>query len=289
MKVSNLAIIGLGQLGGSLLYALNKNNFTENILVSSQNPQTLKIIKEKKLATIGPLEAIIPQADLIILATSIEKVKSFLVDNTEFIKENAVITDVSSVMEEIKSVVNKLEKKYNWTFIASHPMAGTEKTGFENASKKNLYKGKKVFICPSNNKKANEIVKALWTSLKSEIIEISPQEHDKILAFSSHILHLLSAIITKINLEKSDKSQKAACAGAFRDFSRISSSSPNMWKEIIKNNQKNIIKSIDYLNEELISFKKTLIEQDYEKIEEYLKKANILHKEWLSKKFKKKI
>ena len=287
MEIKNLAIVGLGQLGCSLLYALNKNKFAKNILVSTQNSELITNIIKKKLAQVASkdLEAVIPQADFIVLCTPINAVKYFITEKSHLLKKGAILTDISSVMGEIIDTASLALKGKKCFFVSSHPMAGTEKVGFKNASP-NLYKNTKTFLCPSHNEKANFLVKSFWENLDSEVIEIDKKTHDTFLAYSSHLLHLLSAIITDFNLSPQNYKRESACAGAFKDFSRISSSCPQMWKEVIENNKNNLIESIDSLEKKLTFLKDIIENNNFDLLENYLKKMKNLHQNWIELKNK---
>lgn len=282
--IKNLTIVGLGQLGGSLLYALqSKPQICEKILVSTREESVLADVLKKKLASEATkdLKKILPKSDFVIFATPIDVLNKLLFQYHSYLKKGAIVTDLTSVMQNpVKANTSLLDKNHCF-YISSHPMAGSEKTGFKHSFKENLYSGKTIFVCPHKNKLATDLLISFWENLGGNIVPIGAKEHDLTVAKSSHLLHVLSSLVTEMNLNSKNKIQWNSCAGAFKDFSRISSSSPEMWLDIFQKNKKELLTVIEEFQQNLDIFKKTLTQDQGEKIIRQLENAYNLHTQWI--------
>ena len=150
-------------------------------------------------------------------------------------------------------------------FIGSHPMCGSEKSGHENAEE-GLYNEKAVYICQPKNSSSNaqNVIRQFWQKIGSRVTLIEPKLHDTLVTNTSHTLHIIAAIIVN-NAKKSvsmmnlpHMALQAACAGGFKDTTRIASSCPQMWTEIIKQNKEEVSKSLTNFIEELQNVQKMI-------------------------------
>ena len=285
IMINNLGIIGLGQLGGSLLYQLEATKgLCQKIIISTQNQDTINYVLKNNLAQeAGSIGDVLQQCDFVIFATPIKVLNLLISQYVNDIQPNCIITDMTSVMGSPVEANTSIVDEKGAIFISSHPMAGNETVGFSNSIKDNLYEGKKIFVTPHNNRGATEKVLAFWQKLKATTIEIGAKEHDQIVAKSSHLLHTLSSLVTQTNLKSDSELDWGACAGAFRDFSRISSSLPEMWLDIFQENKSSLIEAVENFVVLLNEFKETLVNEDWETVTNELELSKQLHQKWLKK------
>ena len=185
-----------------------------------------------------------------------EKIIPYL---NKFLDKKSIITDVGSTKKNILRLKNKkLNKSLDW--ILSHPISGSEVSGPKFGSK-NLFKNKWCIIINDKNKKKVKKVVRFWKKLGSKVIFMDPIEHDKILAITSHLPHLIAynLIKTAQNFQKKEKKNIIKySAGGLRDFSRIAASNEIMWRDVFFNNKKNMINTINMFIKNLKVFKKNI-------------------------------
>ncbi len=179
-------------------------------------------------------------------------------------------------------VVNSIERiiPENVQFIGTHPIAGSDKTGFENA-RNNLFQCARVIITPTKNtnKKALNKVTKMWQMIGAFVEYMSPEEHDSIYALMSHLPHLISFCLVN-TVESIDKNLIKYAGSGFRDTTRIAKSSPDIWKDIFLMNRENILKMLDIFIDKVKEIRNHLSEEQSEdKIVEFILKAKKLREE----------
>lgn len=239
-------IIGLGLMGGSLAIDLKKKKLAKKILGHSRKKSNLDWAKKHKIIdeAIYDLKEGIERADLIILGVPVEVIPELFKEIKAHAKDEVLVIDLGSTKAQIINSAKKiLPKKIH--FIGCHPMTGLETTGVKSAQA-DLYKNKKCILTPvSSNKKNLDKVKKLWIKIGSEVLMMNEKDHDKNLAFSSHLPQIISYVLdSTIQKNISLKTLKTIIGNGYRDTTRIAGSGPEMWMDIIKQNRKNILVSL---------------------------------------------
>jgi prephenate dehydrogenase len=279
-----ICIAGLGQMGGSLAMALKeKQNPCE---VIAWSPYQNEIDKALELGLISSgstdISTTIGIADFTILCQPVEALIQFAKDNADKFKKGSIVTDISSVKSIIADEVRPAFNEAGVHFIGSHPMAGSEKSGMENGSA-DLYNKCIVFICSfcTDDPAAINIVREFWRDLDTKPFEVDAIDHDEAVASTSHMLHITSSVATHIALEDSKyELAKLACAGSFRDTSRIAASCPKMWRDITKTNKTAVLKAMQQTIDELEILKQAITDGDWNKLENYLARGRELREKW---------
>ena len=172
-----------------------------------------------------------------------------------------------------------ISEKIRKNFIAAHPMTGTEKSG-PKAAIDDLYEGKTVVFCDledNGNLHVNKAFK-IFQEIGMRIVVMDSNQHDIHACYISHLPHIISFSIANTVMGHEDpKSIIALAAGGFKDMSRIAKSSPRMWGDIFKQNRKNLLASIDLFESQLQNARKMVEDENYEELEDWMKKANTLH------------
>lgn len=261
-------IVGLGLIGGSIAKAASERKIFRRMFAVDIDEETLKKIEKEKIAerVTNNIFDVVNDTDILILSTppdQIAKVAKKIIKNTD---GNLVITDVGSVKERIvEEIENELSQNVN--FIGGHPLAGTEFSGFD-ASFSTLFDGKICVLTPTSrtNPEALRRVKEMWERLGSVVVEMDPKEHDRIFAMVSHLPHVLAYTIvsTVANAEQYNGELFQFTGAGFRDFTRIASSDPIMWRDICLLNSNNILYAIECFERELKNLKKAIKEVDGE-------------------------
>jgi 3-phosphoshikimate 1-carboxyvinyltransferase len=228
-------VVGLGLIGGSVAKGLRKFNPSQTLLATDSNADSLALAKDTKIISgSGTLEEMAKLADIIVLAVP-PLMLPFTINCLEtHVRAGTVVTDVASVKSHISEALKNTGKAFQESFVPGHPIAGSEKSGFEAASV-DLFEGRKVILTPGPQTKTSAValVNILWRSLGAQVLGMSLKKHDEVLAATSHLPHALAfAIVDALsNQEGSDDIFRYA-AGGFADFSRLASSNPVMWSDI---------------------------------------------------------
>jgi prephenate dehydrogenase len=255
-----VTIIGVGFMGGSLGLALKKHQLAREIIGVSQRQASL--MTALKMNAIDQAESdvakAVQNADLVVLATPVQTILQFLPLIHQHVRRGCIVTDIGSIKIEITETAERILKEPSF-FVGSHPLAGSEKSGVENA-RADLFENSVCIMTPTNltNQVAKEKVKHLWAKLGAQVKFLSPSEHDEIFGFISHMPHLMA-----FGLMESIPPQffEYATQG-LKDTTRIASSSPQMWNDIALANSKNILKALDELVKQFSTMRKAIIDRD---------------------------
>ena len=272
----NIGIIGLGLMGGSLAKAVKRYGIASKVYGFTNSEKNKNDILQLNLVDeLVDLEALKKVSDVIILAIPVDAIIGMF-PNFLDIDENTTIIDMGSTKEYI---VKSIPKEIRKNFIAAHPMTGTEKSG-PKAAIDDLYEGKSVVFCDLEDNANLHVNRAfkIFQAIGMRIVVMDSEQHDVHACYMSHLPHILSFSLANTVMNNEDpKSIIALAAGGFKDMSRIAKSSPRMWGDIFKQNKKNLLASIDLFENQLQNAKKMVEEDNYEDLEEWMKKANTLH------------
>lgn len=272
MQFGTICIIGPGLIGGSIGLGLKKRNLAKTIIGVGHRASSLENAIKMHAIDIGLLneKEAVKDADIVILATSVNTIIDTGKKIIPFMKTNAILTDVGSTK---KYIVERLthDMRKDITFVGAHPIAGSEQRGVEFATP-DLFEGCTCIITPSDHTTPEiETISQLWRFLGAKIKFLSPEQHDEILAFVSHLPHLAaSCLINTINAE-----YLVCGASGLRDTTRVASGDPELWFDIFCQNRENVIKSIDRFMVELGEFRNDLLNKNNAKILDRLKDAKL--------------
>ena len=270
----------MGLLGGSFARVCKKKGIAKSIVGFGRNENNL--IKAANLGIIDKysldLNQAVDNADFVLLAAPIGSLLPLVRSMIPSLKKESIVSDVGSVKGRI---VTDLENALpdDVYFVGAHPIAGTEKSGADNSFAE-LFEGAKCILTPTGgtNKNALNMVKELWKIMGSEIIEMDPHKHDKIMAAVSHLPHVIAYAITFLMLElQQEWPNLLSYSGAgFRDFTRIASSHPAIWRDICEHNSKALIKTIERYETTLSQFKNLIKEKNWLVLEKTMSDAKKL-------------
>ena len=266
-----ITIIGCGLIGSSILRNINNNEISKSITVFDKSKNVVETIKKENLCSniAKDIQSAVKDSDLIILAIPLSSYKEVLLSSKDAFKKDVLITDTGSVKKEVNKVFENLNLT-NISWIASHPIAGTEESG-PSAGFKDLFKDRWTIVCDAKNSKKEKVekLKKFWEFLGSKVKLMSIEEHDHILALTSHLPHAVAYNIVKTAINNDEKFRDEIIkysAGGLRDFTRIASSDPLMWKDIFIDNSENIIKVLDEFSKNIDDFKKAITEKNSDKL-----------------------
>ena len=235
-----LAIIGLGLIGGSFARALRAADVVGAIHgfdpdpVQAQAACALGVIDHAAASAADAVH----EADVVVLAVPVLRTAEALAAVLPALKLGAIVTDVGSTKQSVLADVQKVCGMLPGWFVAAHPIAGTEKSGVA-ASFAELFKGKRLILTPhaAQDAVALATVRALWQATGARVVEMEAGRHDAIFAATSHLPHVLAYSFVELLADRAESEEIFSNAGGgFRDFTRIASSSPEMWHDIVRAN-----------------------------------------------------
>jgi len=274
-KMLNIAVIGVGLIGGSLALDLRTFPKVKKIIGVDKNQENLYKAKQLGIIDEGmPLKQAIKEADIVILATPVDISIRLLPEILEEV-DNQIVFDVGSTKENIIKCVENYPKRGR--FVATHPMAGTEFSGPE-AALHNLFRNKPVIICDAkgSDDAAVQLVKDIYEFLGMNIVEMEPKPHDLHAAYVSHISHISSFALslTVLEKEKVEKNITDMASGGFDSTVRLAKSSPEMWTPIFIQNSGNVVDVLNSYIAVLQKFKNVILASDSKKIAEMIQQSN---------------
>ena len=263
-------------IGGSLAGALKKNGFEGHISALVRRESTGE--RGVALALIDDYSTdparLIPHADMIMLAVPMLSMRQQMQVISPFVSEQAIITDAGSVKTPF--VNDALEVFGNLSHVVpGHPIAGLEKTGVD-AADSSLYNNRRVLLTPVEQTlpEVTERVQQLWELAGANVESLTPEQHDRVLAATSHLPHVLAfALVDTLATQQEAEEIFRYAAGGFRDLSRIASSDPVMWRDVCISNRKAILQSIDSFNTHLRTLRSAIESSDADAIEETFARA----------------
>ncbi|MDB2366348.1 prephenate dehydrogenase [Flavobacteriaceae bacterium] len=272
MKVG---IIGLGLIGGSISLKLKEVNNDITVYGFDKNNQSLDFSLSKQIIDYKLDLGSLLDFDYLFLAIPVESIKSQLASILDKISERTLVIDFGSTKYQICNSVSKHYKRGN--FLAAHPIAGTEFSG-PIAAKKDLFDNKVMILCETEKTNSSLLSLAIemFKSLGMNIKTMDAIEHDKHIAYVSHLSHISSFMLGKTVMDKEDDDQTIydMAGSGFESTVRLAKSSPEMWSSIFIENKKNIIESLDEYILNINSFKKLIETSDQENLNTEMKKIN---------------
>jgi prephenate dehydrogenase len=253
--IRKLAIIGVGLIGGSMARALREEGVVQEVVGCGRGKANLD--KAVELGVIDhyshEIEKAVRGADFVVLAVPLGAMQASFEALQDVLAEDAVVTDVGSVKGSVVEDARRVFGRVPGCFVPGHPIAGTERSGVE-AAFPELFRNRRVILTPlpETDGAALERVEQVWKLCGAEVTRMSVAHHDEVLAATSHLPHMLaySLVDSLARLKENDEIFRYA-AGGFRDFTRIASSNPTMWRDICLANREALDQMLQRFAEEL--------------------------------------
>lgn len=271
-RVQTVAILGLGLIGGSLARALRESGFSARVIGYGHREPSLK--RGLELGVIDDftldLDTVVEQADILVICTPTlvaEQVLKDILPRLENRADAPVITDAASVKGNLERAARAAcNGRFPPRLVLGHPIAGSEQSGVE-ASRADLYVNHRVIITPveENEASAIELVRDMWAATGANVVDMNVAQHDAVLAATSHLPHVLAyALVDALAQSESSEEIFRCAAGGFRDFTRIASSDPVMWRDIAIANKSALLESIDLFSAHLGQLRDAVSREDAE-------------------------
>lgn len=262
-----LTLIGIGLIGSSIARRVRQDGSVREIVVCAKTKKTLERAKKLKLGDEYILDAkkAVKNADCVIVCTPVGACESIAKKIRATLAKDAIVSDVGSVKGSvIEQMQPHLPKKIH--FIPAHPIAGTEYSG-PDAGFSTLFENRWCILTPPDKTDKNAIKKIskFWKSMGSQVDIMEAQHHDRVLAVTSHIPHLIAYNIvgTASDLEEiTDSEIMKFAAGGFRDFTRIAASDPTMWRDVFIHNKKAVLEILGRFAEDIFRLQRAIRWED---------------------------
>lgn len=267
---NKICIYGVGLIGGSLALAYKKTH--PSVTVVGFGRDEVKLQQAKTLGVIDTfntdISLAIEDVDLVVFAVPVGSIEAAFNNIKPHLTESMVLTDVGSTKGNVVACASKVLGTFINNFVPGHPIAGIEKSGAD-AAFADLFQQRRVILTPAETTEPEALnrITALWQACGAEVVEMSVEHHDEVLAATSHLPHMLAFSLVDTLSKMNDKQEifKYA-AGGFRDFTRIASSSPEMWQDICVANSDALVEVINKFQTDLSTLTKAIESGDKETI-----------------------
>ena len=280
-----LAVIGVGLIGGSFALALKQAGLASRVVGAGRSEANLRLALER-----GAIDSIAPDAraaardaDVILVAAPVAQFEAIFSELT--LKPEAIVTDAGSTKRDVIAAARRALGAKIARFVPGHPIAGAEKSGAAAASAE-LFRGRRVILTPlpENAPQTVEKVQNLWAGCGANVTRMDAGEHDSVLAAVSHLPHVLAyALVHEVAKRENAGQLFSFAAGGFRDFTRIASSHPEMWRDICMANRDRLMFEIEKYEEKLRSVKRLLSDGDGAALERLFAEAREARDQWLKR------
>ena len=265
-----VGILGLGLIGGSLARAYALEGHTVYAIQRNEPMLSFAMLAG---AVHGRLdEKTIPQCNLILLAIYPNGSANWLEKNAHLISKDTLVMDCCGIKKEICERCFPLAKKYGFTFVGGHPMAGSQFSGFK-YSRANLFEGAPMVLVPpvfDNMDLLERVKKALEPCNFGSFSVTTAEKHDKMIAFTSQMPHILSNAFIK---SPTALSHKGFSAGSYKDLTRVAWLNPQMWAELFLENKENVMFELDYYIESLKAYRNAIADDDLQGLTQLLEEG----------------
>ena len=281
---SRIVVIGLGLIGGSFALALRNAWPVATITGIDRDEANLdEALRRGAIDAVGDYAAV-RDADVVIVAVPVRQLPGVLATIAPHLRATTVITDVGSTKQDVVAAARAALGASVRQFVPGHPIAGREHSGMAAAASE-LFDGRSVVLTPLAENSAADVarVQALWQACGAKVVEMSAATHDEIFAAVSHLPHMLAfALVDEFAARQNARSLFSFAASGFRDFTRIASSSPEMWRDIALNNRTALVAEMDRYLHHAGQLRDAIAAGDSHKIDALMHSAQQARAHWLA-------
>lgn len=286
MFYQRVAVIGVGLIGGSFALALKGAKRCGHVVGAGRSAANLKLALERGAVDSFESEAAkaVRDADLVLVAAPVAQFEKIFLEINPHLKPDTLVMDAGSTKRDVVAAARKGLGGNIARFVPAHPIAGAEHSG-AGAADAGLFRGRRLILTPleENKKEDVEAAAALWAGIGARVSRMSPQEHDEVFAAVSHLPHLLAfALVSDLAARADAATLFGYAAGGFRDFTRIASSDPEMWRDICVANSDQLLKELGCFSGELEKIKKLLETRNSNGLEKLFAEARAARGRWLN-------
>ena len=283
-QFDTLAVVGLGLIGGSFVMDVRRLGLAKRILGYDNNSEYRAEISSRNLVDYlaeAP-DSKLAEAQLVMLAVPVKAFAEVLSNIRPHLSTSVILTDTGSVKSPLLQMMRAPEYA-GIGFVGGHPIAGSENFG-PRAARENLFSGKRCILTPEMDTDRDVVrtVCEMWESMGSMVSEMDAEDHDQMFASVSHLPHLLAYASIQAIADSSTPESLSHSGAGLKDFSRIASSSPEMWADIFLENQENLLSRMNTFKDVVAKLEDAIKRNDKEKLIELLAQAKTERDRWMT-------
>ena len=263
-----VAIIGVGLIGGSIGLALRQRGVAKTVVGIGRRQSSLRVARRAGAVTHTTIDLNkgVAEAELVIVCTPVGTIVDHVRQAAQHCTERVLITDAGSAKQAIVAALDSNLPR-GCRYLGSHPLAGNEKTGAANATA-DLFEGRVAILTPTKNTRAEDfdLLEEFWESLGSVVIQMTPEEHDRALAVTSHLPHVAAAALAAAVPE----SLFRLCGSGMLDTTRIAAGDPEMWRQILALNRDNVLNALEQYGAKLSALHAAIRDGNQDEITRFL-------------------
>jgi prephenate dehydrogenase len=243
---NQLGVIGCGLMGGSFALALKRSGLVKRVIGYSKSPSTTERAKKMGVIDVAAESALlaVSGSDVVLIAVPVAASEATFKAIRHLVEPGVLFMDVGSTKRDVVDAARRVLKERVRSFVPAHPIAGKELAGIAHADAA-LYTGRQVILTPLPQTDADLVQKAtdVWAAIGSQVLRMTPENHDAAFAAVSHLPHLLAfAYFSAVHKQPAGKDFLSLAGPGFRDFTRIAASDPAVWRDILLSNREEILK-----------------------------------------------
>lgn len=273
-EISHVAVFGPGLMGASLLMALRRKSPRTKLSVWARRKEAADEIVKHGLADVAGTDAAeaASGADTVVLCVPVDRMADIARSMAPHIGADTLVTDVGSTKKTVTAELGEIFSDGK-NFLGSHPMCGSEESGL-GAARADLYEGALCVVCPTDSSRPDLLARteALWQMVGGRVARLSPADHDKAAAATSHAPHIAAAALVALVASEPD-TFRALCASGFRDTTRVASGSPELWSAILAANAGETAAALERLEKILASYRQAITSGSRDKVAAMLQDA----------------
>ena len=281
---NQLGVIGCGLMGGSFALALKRGGLVKRVIGYSKSPSTTE--KAKKLGIIDTAAEsallAVSGSDIVLLAVPVAATEATFKAIRHLIEPGVLLMDVGSTKRDVVDAARRVLKERIASFVPAHPIAGKEAAGIDHADA-TLYNGRQVILTPLPQTSPELLQKAtdVWAAIGSQVLRMTPENHDAAFAAVSHLPHLLAfAYFNSVAKQPAGRDYLSLAGPGFRDFTRIAASDPTVWRDILMSNREEMLKQLLRFRHTLDAMEHVVKSGNAEALEDMIRSASDARASW---------
>lgn len=281
---NQLGLIGCGLMGGSFALALKRANLVKRVIGYSKSPSTTE--KAKKLGIIDTVAEsallAVSGSDIVLIAVPVAATEAIFKAIRHLIEPGVLVMDVGSTKRDVVDAAYRVLKENIGSFVPAHPIAGKELAGIGHADA-TLYGGRQVILTPLPQTSLELVQRAtdVWAAVGSQVLHMTPENHDAAFAAVSHLPHLLAfAYVNSVARQPAGRDYLSLAGSGFRDFTRIAASDVAVWRDILMSNREEVLKQAAAFRQTLDSIETALTSRNIPALEDMIRSASDARAGW---------
>lgn len=281
---NQLGVIGCGLMGGSFALALKRAGLVKRVIGYSKSPSTTE--KAKKLGIIDTAAEsallAVSGSDIVLIAVPVSATEATFKAIRHLVEPGVLLMDVGSTKRDVVDAARRVLKDRISSFVPAHPIAGKEVAGIAHADA-TLYNGRQVILTPLPQTSPELVQKATdaWAAIGSQVLRMTPENHDAAFAAVSHLPHLLAfAYFNSVARQPAGRDYLSLAGPGFRDFTRIAASDPTVWRDILMSNREELLKQTMRVRHALEAMEIAIKSGNAEALEDMIRSASEARAGW---------